>query len=86
MTEGAGDPEISRMPWLEQVIQGIKYTQARGKKKGKARLPISVDILHKLSMAKERHPRCSDALGSSLLRFFRLLPVGGDHGANGIRL
>ena len=36
------------MPRLEQVMRGVKRTQAKGGKKGKKRLPILVEILAKL--------------------------------------
>ncbi len=48
IAEQAPDPEISKMPRLEQVLRVIKYTQAKRKEKGKARLPISIDILSRL--------------------------------------
>lgn len=48
IAEKAGDPEISKMPRLEQVLRGIKLTQARGKKEGSGRQPITIDILSKM--------------------------------------
>lgn len=48
IAEKRGDPGISCMPRLEQVLRGIKLTQAKGGKKGRERLPISVEILGKL--------------------------------------
>lgn len=54
IAEQAADPGISKMPRLEHVLRGVKYMQARGERKGKARLPISIDILHKLREAWQR--------------------------------
>lgn len=48
IAEGWGDPGISKMARLEQVLRGIKSMQARGKTKERPRLPISIDLLHKL--------------------------------------
>ncbi len=48
IAERAGDPEIAKIPRLEQVLRGVKLTQAKGNKKGKVRLPISIDILGKM--------------------------------------
>lgn len=51
IAEGLGDPHINTMAQLEQVLRGIKLTQARGKgSKGHPhpRLPIMIDLLHKL--------------------------------------
>ena len=48
IAEGAGDPQISKMPRLEQVLRGIKLTHARGEKEGNVRLPVSIDVLEKM--------------------------------------
>ena len=48
IAEDAGDPGISRMPRLEQVLRGVKRTQARSKSKVKERLPITIEILDTL--------------------------------------
>ena len=45
IAENAG---ISRMPRLEQVLRGVKRTQARSKSKVKERLPITMGILDTL--------------------------------------
>lgn len=42
------DPMISSFPKLESVIRGIKMDQARIKDPSPKRLPITIDILHKL--------------------------------------
>lgn len=46
VAEGAGDPQISKMP--RQVLRGIKLVQARSRNGGKVRQPISVGILSKM--------------------------------------
>ena len=51
IAEGLGDPRISAMAQLEQVLRGVKLTQARGrgtKGQSRSRLPITVDLLCKL--------------------------------------
>ena len=48
IAEGAGDPQISKIPRLEQVLRGIKLTHARGEKEGNVRLPVSIDVLEKM--------------------------------------
>ena len=45
---GGAIQESNNMPRLEQVMGGVKRTQAEGGKKGKERLPISVEILEKM--------------------------------------
>lgn len=45
---GLGDPGISKMARLEQVLRGVKSVQAKRNIKEKPRLPISLDILRKL--------------------------------------
>ena len=42
---GQGDPRICDIARLEQVLRG-GYTQAKEKRNPKARLPISIDLLH----------------------------------------
>ena len=48
IADGLGDPGISKMARLEQVLRGIKSMQARGKVKERQRLPISIELLHKM--------------------------------------
>ena len=48
VAENHGDPGISGMVRLEQVMRGIKSTQARGGIKGAVRLPVTLEILRKL--------------------------------------
>ena len=47
IAEGYGDPHISRMAKLEQVLRGIKLVQAKGEKKP-PRLPITPQHLTNL--------------------------------------
>ena len=47
IAEGFGDPGISGMARLEQVLKGIKSTQAKGLKKS-ARLPVIPELLLKM--------------------------------------
>lgn len=47
VAEGFGDPHISAMARLEQVLKGIKATQAKGLRR-LVRLPITPEILAKL--------------------------------------
>ena len=50
---GLGDPRICDMARLEQVLREVKSTQAKEKRNPKARLPISIDLLHKLKRVWE---------------------------------
>ncbi len=71
IADGLGDPGISEMARLEQVLRGIKSMQARGKVKEKQRLPISIDLLHKMRGVCSLSG-CKDAMGglfALLLRF-----------------
>ena len=45
---GFGDPRICDMAWLEQVLRGIKLSQAKGVQKQLVRLPITPDLLFEL--------------------------------------
>ncbi len=44
------------MARLEQVLRGIKSTQAKDKRKEKPRLPISIDIVRKMKVAWQNNP------------------------------
>ena len=48
IAESLGDPHICKMARLEQVLWGIKSTQAKRNIKGKPRLPITTDHLQKM--------------------------------------
>lgn len=50
IAEGYGDPHISNMAKLEQVLRGIKLVQTKGAKKP-LRLPITPQHLTKLKVA-----------------------------------
>ena len=45
---------MSNMPRLEQVLRGVKLAQAKDGKKGKERLPISVELLDKIRHVWQR--------------------------------
>ena len=47
MAEGHGDPNMSNMARLEQVMRGIKGLQAKAAP-GQARLPITPELLRKI--------------------------------------
>lgn len=52
IAEGYGDPHINMMARLEQVLRGIKISQAKAQTPPRrTRLPITVDLLHKLREA-----------------------------------
>ena len=51
IAEGAGDPGMSNMPRLEQVVKGVKATQVKEGKKVKARLPITPELLLRMKQA-----------------------------------
>ena len=58
IAEGAGDPGMSNMPRLEQVVKGIKVTQVKEGKKVKARLPITPELLRmKQAWSQEQDSR-----------------------------
>lgn len=48
IAEGLVDPKISSMARLEQVLRGVKSTQAKGLKRPRPRLPISIELLNKM--------------------------------------
>lgn len=78
IAEGYGDPLISRMARLEQVLKGVKSTQAKGIRK-KVRLPITPELLLKLKGVWSREG--SDRDGGMLwaaasLCFFAFLRSG----------
>ena len=66
------------MPRLEQVLRGIKRTQARGKKKGSGRLPITVDILNKMRESWQARPTRDAGMlwAAAALCFFGFLRSG----------
>ena len=78
IAEGAGDPQISKMPRLEQVLRGIKLTHARGEKEGNVRLPVSIDVLEKMRVVWQTSAsRDSEMLwAAASLCFFGFLRSG----------
>ena len=57
IAEGAGDPGMSNMPRLEQVVKGVKATQVKEGKKVKARLPITPELLLRMKHAWSQERR-----------------------------
>lgn len=55
ITQGYGDPHMSSMAKLELVLRGIKSTQTKQQGPSKrTRLPITIELLHKLKGAWDR--------------------------------
>ena len=55
IAEGHGDPGISNMVRLEQVLRGIKSVQARAPPQGRiTRLPITLSLLRKMKESWQR--------------------------------
>lgn len=75
---GVGDPGISQMTRLEQVLRGIKSVQAKRDIKGKPRLPISLDILQKLRAVwlKDRSYDAKMLWAAASMCFFGFLRSG----------
>ena len=48
------DPNISRMARLEQVLKGIKRSQAKKNQSPHARLPITSDLMRKMKKILNR--------------------------------
>ena len=73
------DPNISRMPKLEQVLRGIKKQNSAARAK-RERLPITPDILVKLRSVWERNNTKQDNImlwAVSSLCFFGFFQGGG---------
>ena len=79
IAEGAGDPGISSMPRLEQVVKGVKATQAKEGEKVKARLPITPELLLKMKQAWSQESGSRDVamLWAAASLCFFWLPTGG---------
>ena len=79
VAEGVGDPHIHSMARLEQVLKGVKSTQARGGKQERRRLPITPDILLKVKQVWERGVIDKDKAmlwAAALTCFFGFLRAG----------
>ena len=78
LEERLRDPRICDMARLEQVLRGVKISQAKRGKQGGSRLPISVDILEKLRAAWATGERQDSTMlwAAAALCFFRVLEVG----------
>lgn len=80
IAEGYGDPQISNMARLEQVLRGVRYAQAKdsgGRKH--SRLPITTDLLFKLKEVWGRDGRAPDNImlwAASLMCFFGFMRAG----------
>ena len=77
--EGGGDPKICNMARLEQVLKGIKLTQAKGPKRMNPRLPITPEILQKVKQTWEKGKLDFDKhmiWAAALVCFFGFLRAG----------
>ena len=54
------DPNISGMARLEQVLKGIKRSQAKRNQSPRARLPITSDLMRKMRKILEQDKRDED--------------------------
>lgn len=79
VAEGVGDPGIAKMARLEQVLKGIKATQAKEGVQAKSRLPITPEILIKIKETWERGRIDYDKTmlwAAALMCFFGFLRAG----------
>lgn len=73
IAEDAGDSGMSSTPRLEQVVKGVKATQAKEGKKVKARLSITPELLLKMKQTLSQDTGSRDAVlweAVSLLLWF----------------
>ena len=78
IAEGYGDPNISSMARLEQVLKGIKSVQAKGHKRV-PQLPITPNRLVKMKEVWDKLPNTFDGnmlWAASSLCFFGFLRLG----------
>lgn len=79
IAKGEGDPGISKMVKLEQVLKGVKAVQAKQGKKRAPKLPITPAILLAIKRAWEREALSWDKVmlwAAMLLCFFGFLRSG----------
>ena len=76
VAEKHGDQGISGMVRLEQVMRGIKSTQARAGIRGAVRLLVTLDILRKLKAVCEPHRDGVMLWAAAALCFFAFLRAG----------
>lgn len=79
IAEGVGDPCISSMTCLEQVLKGIKMVQARSPPPSKPkRLPITPDLLRKMKQSWQGGDRQNSSMlwAASTLCFFGFFRAG----------
>ena len=62
IAEDAGDSGMSSTPRLEQVVKGVKATQAKEGKKVKARLSITPELLLKMKQTLSQDTGTRDAV------------------------
>ena len=78
IAEGFGNPKICDMARLEQVMRGIRTSQAKGAQKRLVRLPITPHLLYKLSVGKQWGWAGRMMWAASVLCFFGFLRSGVD--------
>ena len=77
IAEGYGNPHISHMARLKQVLKGIKALQSKSKvPMSTPRLPITLALLTKLKEAWANHPEGRMLWASAFLCFFGFLRSG----------
>ena len=81
VAEGYGDPSMSSMARLEQVLKGIKSLQARTRGRS---LPRSAAQNERGVAEKRYHLGQHDAMGSGNPVLLRVLQVQGDHSTSSL--
>ena len=78
VASGAADPHVSNMPRLQQVLKGIKHSQANKHQKGCTRLPITLEIMKHLKCLWLANPTLDNIMlwAAASLCFFGFLRVG----------
>ena len=79
VARGLGDPRIAAMPKLEQVLRGIKRSQAANGRRERQRTPMSVEGLEVLRRIWSRTPGGQDARmlwAAATLCFFGFMRSG----------
>ena len=79
IAKGVGDPAISAMPRLVQVLRGTRFDQSKGSKKPRVRLPITPSILQQLKKVWLSQAEGEDAIMLSVaaaLYFFGFFRAG----------
>ena len=78
IAEGHGDPGISSMVRLEQVVKGIKAVQAKAPPSRPTRLPITPELLRKMKQSWSRADKWNGTMlwAASTLCFFGFFRSG----------